>query len=68
MASLFLSGMTAAVPAAVTVLMFWWLRSDMKRIEQKVDKVHDDHNALGREVAELKGYLRPAPDSPSPAA
>ena len=54
----------SATPVVV-VLAVLWLRSDVKRIEGKVDKLADDHNALARELSEVKGYLRGTlPESP----
>ena len=47
-----------SITPVVVVVAFLWLRSDMKRIEGKVDKLADDHNALARELSEVKGYLR----------
>lgn len=38
------------------------LRADFRerftRLDEKVDKLADDHNALARELSEVKGYLR----------
>ncbi len=34
------------------------IQGDMKRIEGKVDALAADHNALARELSEVKGYLR----------
>ena len=34
------------------------LDENMKRIEGKVDGLASDHNALARELSEVKGYLR----------
>ncbi|MDE0382242.1 MAG: hypothetical protein OXI22_00020 [Defluviicoccus sp.] len=37
------------------VVGFLWLRSDLRRVEGKVDNLAKDHQALGRELSELKG-------------
>ncbi|MDE0456339.1 MAG: hypothetical protein OXI15_03510 [Chromatiales bacterium] len=47
----------SATPVVVVAAVLW-LRADVKRIEGKVDKLADDHNALARELSEVKGYLR----------
>ena len=56
-----------ASPITMLVVMvggFLWLRSDVKRIEGKVDGLAKDHNDLARELSEVKGYLRrELPDS-----
>lgn len=37
------------------IVGFLWLRSDLRRVEGKVDDLTKDHRDLGREVSELKG-------------
>lgn len=37
------------------IVGFLWLRSDLLRVEGKVDDLAKDHRALGRELSELKG-------------
>ena len=37
------------------IVGFLWLRSDLRRVEGKVDDLAKDHQALGRELSELKG-------------
>ena len=37
------------------IVGFLWLRSDLRRVEGKVDDLAKDHRALGRELSELKG-------------
>ena len=56
----FVDGILAS-PITMLVVMvggFLWLRTDVKRIEGKVDGLAKDHNALARELSEVKGYLR----------
>ena len=56
------------------IVGFLWLRSDLRRVEGKVDDLANDHRALGREVSELKGRFdsfealfarRPGPAAPA---
>ena len=47
-----------SITPVVVVIAFLWLRADVKRIEGKVDGLAKDHNALARELSEVKGYLR----------
>ncbi len=37
------------------IVGFLWLRSDLRRLEGKVDELAKDHRTLGRELSELKG-------------
>ena len=40
--------------------------SRLVALDKKVDKLADDHNALARELSEVKGYLRGTlPESPA---
>ena len=54
-----------SITPVVVIVAFFWLRSDMKCIEEKVDGLAREHNAfaselnaLAREVSEVKAYLR----------
>ena len=37
------------------IVGFLWLRSDLRRLEGKVDDLAKDHRILGRELSELNG-------------
>ena len=42
------------------------MTSRLADLDKKVDKLADDHNALARELSEVKGYLRGTlPESPA---
>jgi len=47
-----------SITPVLVVIVFLWLRADVKRIEGKVDRLADDHGALARGLSEVKGYLR----------
>jgi len=52
-----LSGLIAAL-AGIILAQGRDMRDRFVALDRKVDKLADDHNALARELSEVKGYLR----------
>ena len=40
---------------ALVIIAFVWLRTDLARLERKVDGLAQGHNGLSRELSELRG-------------